>query len=335
MGVRPSVLLVGDVIDDPQPFAPQSPFAQDMPTHREVAAIAGWLASAGYDVDVESQVRSFVDSRKRSPRGITFPLWRAGSSRNRTAIVPGVCEARDLPYVGGDVLVHAACQDKSLSKALIRAAGMKAPDDVVIRSVGDVAGFRFTSMLAPPVVVKPLYSACSIGVDDTSLCVSDEQVQARAYALFEAKLGPVICEEFIPGDEVCLCMLERHGRIVERCVAVYRDADGKCPFQHGLLTFDAKTRPDPGWAIGEDSALLDADTWERAERLLRSLEKVDLFRIDGRLHDGEFTVVELTPDIHLGTDSPFLGGFNAMGKRPADILDRLVQVSLANQFLDG
>lgn len=326
------MLLVGDILDDFQPPANHSPFDQDAPSQKEVAAIAGWLASAGYDVDVETRVRSFVDKRKHDPPGIVFPLWRAGPSRNRTAIIPAVCEARNLPYVGGDPLVHTACQDKFLSKTFIRAAGMRVPEDTVFRSVADVAGFKFTTVLTPPIVVKPLYSACSIGVEDTSLCVSDEQVRARAYALFQAGLGPVICEEFVSGDEACLCILEQHGKIVERCVAVYRDAEGKCPFWDSLLTFDAKTDPNPGWTIGEDSTLVGAKVWEQAEHILRMLGKVDLFRIDGRLHNGEFVVIELTPDIHLGTNSPFLGGFDAMGKGPVRILDQLIQVSLENQI---
>lgn len=331
MARKSSVLLVGDVLDESRPSSVTSLFEQDMPTKKEVADIANWLATAGYDVDVECSVSSFVNASERRSPGIVFPLWRAGPSRNRTAIVPAICEARGLPYVGGDALVQSVCQDKSLSKALVRAAGMTTPNELVIRSIDDVAAFRPTRALASPLVVKPLYSACSIGVDDASMCTSDEQAQTRAYALFEAGLGPVICEEFIPGDEACLCLLEDRGRIVERCVAVYRNQAGRCPFRDGLLTFEAKTRPDPSWAIAEHSGSVEAAVWDRAELLLEALGKVDLFRIDGRLHNGEFTVIELTPDIHLGTGSPFLGGFNAGGKSPSSILDRMVQVSLSNQ----
>ncbi len=332
MGKTASVLLVGDILDDLQMSENQTAFDQDAPTQLEVTTIAGWLTSAGYDVEVETQVSSFVDSRRYDPTGIVFPLWRAGPSRNRTAVVPAVCEARNLRYVGGDAFVQTACQDKFLSKAIIRAAGMRVPADTVIRSITDVAGFQFSTVLTQPVVVKPLYAACSIGIDDASLCVSDEQVRARAYALFQAGLGPVICEEFISGDEVCLCILEQSGKIVERCAAVYRDPEGKCPFSDSLLTFDAKIDPNPTWTIGEDSTLVSGKVWEKAEHLLKILGKVDLIRIDGRLHDGEFVVVELTPDIHLGTESPFLGGFNAMGKNPTYILDLLIRGSLKNQI---
>lgn len=331
MAGKPPVLLVGDVLEESRSGAVSSPFEQDMPTTDEVNSLVTWLKAAGYDVEVESSVERFVDAGVQHPRTIVFPLWRGGASRNRTAIVPAVCEARGLPYIGGDALVQAVCQDKSLSKAFVRAAGMKAPNDLVIRSIHDVEGFYPASHLIPPFVVKPLYSACSIGVDSASLCGSDEPARAKAAELFVAGLGPVICEEFVPGDEVSLCFLEERGLIVERCVSAYYDVMGNCPFRDGLLTFEAKTRSNPDWVIAAHTGPVNSAVWDSAEAMLKALGKVDLFRIDGRLQDGEFTVIELTPDIHLGTESPFLGGFDFIGQRPDKILDRLIQVSLINQ----
>jgi D-alanine-D-alanine ligase len=331
MAERYKVLLVGDVLDESRLPSVRSPFEQDMPSTKEVADIVTWLTNGGYDVEVETSVSTFVNAGKRHSQEIVFPLWRAGPSRNRTAIVPAVCEALALPYVGGDALVQAVCQDKSLSKALVRAAGLRVPGELVIRSVDEVAGIQPTKTLVPPFVVKPLYSACSIGIDASSMCASDEQARSKACDLFRIGLGPVICEEFVSGDEVSLCILEDHGTIAEKCVAVYRDEAGMCPFHDSLLTFEAKTQANPGWAVAEHSRSIDATVWEAAGRMLKAMGKVDLLRIDGRLRDGKFTVIELTPDIHLGIESLFLGGFDAIGKNPTDVLDSLIRISLANQ----
>lgn len=331
MGRKSSVLLVGDILDESRSTSAPSPFDQDMPTTDEVDDLVNWLVLAGYDVDVEGSVRRFVDAGGQHNGGIVFPLWRGGASRNRTAIVPAVCETRDLPYVGGDAWVQTVCQDKSLSKACIRAAGLRAPNEWVIRSIDGLDGFRPTSRLVPPFVIKPLYSACSIGVDNTSLCRSDEQARARAEELFMSDLGPVVCEEFIIGDEVSLCLLEERGQIVERCVTVYKDKTGKCPFRDSLFTFEIKTSANPNWSIAAYCGPMKASVWDSAELLLKELGKVDLLRIDGRLCDGVFTVIELTPDIHMSTESAFLGGFSILGYTPDRILDRLIQISLGNQ----
>jgi D-alanine-D-alanine ligase len=309
-----------------------SMFDQDMPSRTEVTNLVAWLVQAGYEVDVEVSVRCFVDVQVKREGTVVFPLWRGGASRNRTAIVPAVCESRGLLYVGGDALVQTACQDKSLGKAFVRAAGMPIPKEWVIRSMDDLPKFSPSKTLPPPFVVKPLYSACSIGVDDNSLCMSDDEARRRAEELFVCGFGPVICEEFIAGDEVSLCLLEERGRIAARCIAVFRDANGKCSFRNGLFTYAAKTSLNPDWSIAQYPEPLDERIWRSAEALIRTLGKVDLLRIDGRLRDGRFTVIELTPDIHMGTDSAFLGGFAAAGYTPETMLDRLIQTSIRNQM---
>lgn len=328
-----SVLLVADIFEYQD--LRSSAFAADMPTQAEVETIASWLHDAGYDVSVSPRVVDFVDHCPPHHVDIVLPLWRAGDSRNRTAVVPSVCEARGIPYVGADTFGQVVCQDKALSKALLRAAGLKTPHGVVWRRVEEIAESGLTLLVGWPVVVKPLYSACSIGVDDRSLCSSKEEAGDKARELFERRLGPVICEEYVPGDEMSLCILEEQGRIIERCVAVYRDDAGRCPFHNRLLTFDAKIKDSPLWRIEcapHDS--VHRDTWNGVSALVSSLGKLDLCRIDGRLHEDEFWVIELTPDIHLGLDSLFIGGFTAAGRRPSDIMAQMIEVSLRNQGLE-
>ena len=325
------VLLVSDIWEG-DPSAPsETVFEEDMPMLQEVEDISVWLRTAGYDVQIEKRVSSLLGSYSLSRFGIVFPLWRAGSSRNRTAIVPAICEEQGVPYIGGDALVQAACQDKSLSKAFIREAGLSCPQDFVVRSVEDIPSLQLPSNLKPPVVVKPLYSACSIGVDDTSLCRSVLQIRDKAVQLFQAGLGPVICEEFVGGDEVCLCIVEESGKIIARCASAYRGSDGKCPFADDLLTFERKIQPYPPWSITDVSSSVSDEIWSGVGKLVKNLGKVDLLRVDGRLQNGRFIVVELTPDIHLGTASPFLGGFQASGIEPRFVLDVVVKSSLANQ----
>jgi hypothetical protein len=61
------------------------------------------------------------------------------------------------------------------------------------------------------------------------------------------------------------------------------------------------------------------------------LGRVDCFRFDGRLTDGGFVLVELTPDIHMALSSSYLGGFLAQGVPPSALLDQLIRTSLRNQ----
>jgi D-alanine-D-alanine ligase len=291
----------------------------------------GWITEAGYEVDICDDVRSFIESGFSHKDVLVFPLWRGGASRNRTAIVPSYCEARNIPYVGGDAYVQAVCQDKSLSKMLATAVGISVPGEIVLRSEDELRSFSPSQHLHGPFVVKPLYSACSIGVDESSLCHNDDLARERAENLFAAGLGPVVCEEFIEGEEISLCFIEERGTIVNKCVGAYLGIDGKSPFYNRLFTFDDKMNLAPPWSISVLPDTLVLNTWKMAEDLIRRLGKVDIFRIDGRVNEDGFFFIELTPDIHMALESIFLGGFNAAGSPPTELLDCVIRSSIKNQ----
>jgi D-alanine-D-alanine ligase len=327
---KATILLVGDVVsEDDSPS--RTWFDEDRPAAHEVEQLVQWFAEAEYPVDVCDSVRQFVETPPPRERVVVFPLWRGGASRNRTAVVPALCEARGIAYVGGDAFVQTVCQDKSISKLCTSAAGFRVPAECVLRSIDDVSSFHPSARLQPPFVVKPVYSAASIGVTASSLCHTDRDAVARAIELFDEGLGPVVCEEFVPGDEVSLCFIEEAGRIVRRCVATFRTAAGQSPFLGRLYTYADKVQETPPWNVAALEGVAMDTEWAMAETLIRTLGKVDYMRIDGRLDaNGQFVVIELTPDIHLGLTSCFLGSFASAGIYPAAVLDQLVKASLRN-----
>jgi D-alanine-D-alanine ligase len=326
-----SILLVGDIVEDSNATIKRPVFDEDNPSRSEVANLMAWITEAGYQVDVCNSVCSFIESGPANKDVLVFPLWRGGASRNRTAIVPAYCEARNIPYVGGDANIQTVCQDKSLSKMLVNAVGMRVPGEVVLYSEDDLTSFSPSSHLCEPFVIKPLYSACSIGVADSSLCHYDDEARDRAAGLFAAGLGPVVCEEFISGEDISLSFIEERGAIIKRCVGVYRGINGISPFLNRLFTFDDKMNMAPHWSISVLPDTIVQNAWTQTENLIRRLGKVDIMRIDGRLNEDGFVFIELTPDIHMAMESIFLGSFNAAGSPPAELLDYVIRTSIKNQ----
>lgn len=143
------ILLVGDIVEDSNCSVKRPVFDEDNPSRSEVANLVVWLTEAGYDVDICDDVCSFVKSGFSNQDVLVFPLWRGGASRNRTAIIPAYCEARNIPYVGGDAYVQATCQDKSLSKMLANAVGMRIPGEIVLQSENDLKSFNPSSLRIP------------------------------------------------------------------------------------------------------------------------------------------------------------------------------------------
>src|SRR5690349_24800667 len=103
---KPLIMLVGDVVEDRAQAIATRSFDADKPTIHDVEQIRLWLADAGYDVDSVDAVAKFAAAPPKEHDILVLPLWRGGASRNRTAIVPAICEELRIPYVGGDVFVQ-------------------------------------------------------------------------------------------------------------------------------------------------------------------------------------------------------------------------------------
>ena len=333
MGVKEpfDIVLVGDVVADD--LSRQIVFDWDNPTWPEVEQLAQWLRWRGRSVQVVPSVSTFAAAAGDYREKLIFPLWRGGGSRNRTCIVPGVCEALGLPYVGADSFAQGVCQDKSLSKHYLRAAGIECMPDVVVSTwppppaeLNAIHDFPF------PVVVKPLFSACSIGIDADSLCLEPESVPSLVCRLTKQGLGPVMIEPFIKGTEVSICLVEAAGEIVLSCVSSYVRSDGSCPFADGLFTMDQKTAVKRDWKVGCRHDVFDGELRAKIEKLIALLGPFGPLRVDGRLSNGRFIAIELTPDIHLGLDSAFIGGFDAANVPPESVLDIILTATVTNSL---
>jgi len=333
MHIKPVVLLVGDVVADRARAIATRSFDADKPTIQDVEQIVAWLMETGYAVDVQDRVEKFAERPPRAQDLIVLPLWRGGASRNRTAIVPAICEELAIPYIGGDVFVQTVCQDKSLSKVFSVNAGFQVPREWYLPTSADVERFNPSLRLTAPFVVKPQYSAASIGIDDRSLCYTDEDARTRAADLFNIGLGPVVCEEFVVGDEISLCFVEERGNIIAKCIVTYLDRAGIYPYRSSLMTFDEKAREDEDCKLHLWPHSVPDKLWNSAARLVHLLGKIDHMLVDGRIDRDQFIVIELTQDSNLGITSELVGGFNAAGTTPPLFFDQLIQASLRSQAI--
>ena len=100
---------------------------------------------------------------------VVFPALHGGAGENGT--VQGMLEVLGLPYVGSKVLASAVCMNKNMAKAVLRAAAVRVPRGVLLKSeIGTVeavaraiggsgGGSGF------PLVVKPNNGGSSVGVE--------------------------------------------------------------------------------------------------------------------------------------------------------------------------
>ena len=319
------VIFVGDVVESTAYAVSADAYQADNPTVEEVEVLRHALQAEGWQAEVISSVSDFANGANYELRrdDLVFPLWRGGPSRNRTALVPGICEARGVRYVGSDAFVHALCQDKSLSKAVAARLGLAVAAERVIRSREQLDELVSLPLPDRSWIVKPLFGACSIGIDDAALTNGLDEAREATGRLFDAGLGPVLVEEFVPGREISWCAAGwAHTRHI---LTEFVRSDGSCPFEFKPYTFEDKLGPSADWSFSKVDPAGMPGIEMLCAKVMTELGAHDLFRIDIRLGADGPVLLELTPDIHLGLDSLYLGGFAECGLSPVEVLCCIVE----------
>jgi D-alanine-D-alanine ligase len=178
-----------------------------------VAAIARALEMLGHSVVRLGGGREFLANILKNNIDFVFNIAEGrGVYRSREAQVPSVLEMLGIDYSGSDPECLALCLDKPLTKRVLQAAGVTTPRWQVItdsRQLGEVTVSNFPL----PAFVKPAYEGSSKGIRFASRVETVEQARRMATMLLEQYQQPVMVEEFIPGDEVTVGVIDSPPRV--------------------------------------------------------------------------------------------------------------------------
>lgn len=258
------------------------------------------LSLIGCDVSHYTTVETFLENIKFHKDAIMFSTLCGGRhSRNKRGLLPSICEAYGLRYVGADAYTQTLCFDKYLSKLFVEGTSFLIPHSILIRNEADFSKLSRWDYF--PCIVKPNNEACSIGVfEELAFTCEDVKQQARTLLIDYA---PVLVEEYIPGREISICIAGTAERI-DILEAVELRIDGEAEF--GVWGYASKR-------MGRGSishSIVTAETpniiIEDAKKLFLELGKVEVMRIDCRVNNSGYYVIELSPDCSL-SKSCFIG----------------------------
>jgi D-alanine-D-alanine ligase len=247
---------------------------------------------------------------------LVLSIYGGSSSRSRMAITPAVCEAFGLRFVGPDAYGRIIAQDKEISKRLSLDCGLATPAWRVVRSEAEA---EIASRLTPPVVVKPLLEGSSMGISDDSLQYSAEGALTHAIGLLERFGQPVIVEQFIVGREVSYTKIEDPNSDLWGLSEVTMTGDDGY-FSGRLFQAEEKMVRDPRRTVRNIDLLLSAEDKSGIDRLLTAFGRYGYCRVDGRLSDGKFHFIELTPDAWLGRTGQFAMSYTEKGWSYPDVI---------------
>ena len=209
-----------------------------------------------------------------------FNIAEGIGGRGRESQVPALCEMLGVPCSGSGPLAIGMTLDKALAKSVAKAHGIATAPWLVTDSsfIIHPSSFRF------PLFAKPSNEGSSMGITESSLCHDKAELEATVNRL--TRYGPVLVEEFLPGDEFTVGIVD--GEVLAVMQVVPREAS-----EHFIYSLEVKrdytNRVDYHFVDAPDVAAVALAVWRAFE--LRDVARVDVRRD----RDGVANFVEVNP----------------------------------------
>jgi D-alanine-D-alanine ligase len=201
---KPSVLVLYN-----QPLLPNDhPDAQSEHTVVEIAEfISRTLDRAGFSTSMLGlgpDPGALWQELKGRGIDVVFNLFEGNLDNPETeSYVAGLLDWAGMPYTGSPFQALSLARAKHTAKYLLKGAGLPTADFQIVHELpAPVCKLDF------PVIVKPATQDASIGMDQNSVCTDQCQLEQRVQYVFLTYGAPVLIEEYIPGRELNVSLLE-------------------------------------------------------------------------------------------------------------------------------
>src|SRR5262245_31599721 len=276
------------------------------------------LAAAGFPVTrlgVSTDPQALLNGLRKHRPDVVFNLFEGTADHGNTeAYVAGVLQWLGIPFTGCPFQTLSLARNKPLTKRLLQGAGLPTPDFFVVEELPVPK-----CPLEWPVIVKPAEQDASVGLDQGSVVIGQEQLNERVAWLLGTYGPPVMVEEFIRGREFNVGLIEAPELRVLPISEILFAASG--PDHWPIVTYDAKWKPgtrDYEATPPRYPAAIGPRLRERledlAQRAFQLLSCRDYARVDFRVrHPSRPYILEINPNPDISPTAGLAGGLVSAG----------------------
>ncbi len=233
-------------------------------------------------------------------------------------------------YTGSPPDVLSLSWDKAAVKSLLTGHAVPTPFGRVVHEDRAQGWDRF------PAIVKPAFEHCSVGVDSNAVVLDAQALHERVAYVRNAFAQPVLVEEFIDGREFHVT-LWGNGRI-EMLPPAEMDFSAFADVRDRLCTFDSKFTPGSRHYEGVELRIPASMTEAELAELQRTSEAAyrwvgcrDYARLDLRLRDEIFYVLDINPNADISPDTSLAYAAEAAGMTYGAFASRLVRLAASRR----
>jgi D-alanine-D-alanine ligase len=318
-----------------------------------IEALESAIRAAGHEPIRLGWGLEMIEALQRERVDGVFNIAEGVGGRGRESQVPAVLEMLAIPCTGSDALAIALTLDKALAKIVAKSAGIATaawfvcdppsisgtdksvcatrvlPDTQmplqakvsVAQTLLSVPGQDAAAATANPgfpMFAKPAAEGSSMGITERSLCRNEAELDAAVERL--KQYGPVLVEEFLPGDEFTVGII---GGEVLGVMQVLPRGDDK-DFIYSLdVKRDYLNRVDYRLVDASDIAVVALDVWRAFG--LRDVARIDVRR--DRNGVANFVEVNPLPGVHpINSDLVILA--RLAGISHPDLIGRIIEAAI-------
>jgi len=298
-----NIVLVADSINHTKDNVTDKSTTLEKPSLEYTKNLYNALTNFANQVIVCNSPKELAIELENKKVDVVMTIYGGEKSRNRMALVPAVCESFNVPFMGADVYNRIICQDKNLSKKIANELGIKTPNSILIEDKYDI---QLINTLNLPLVIKPNFEGSSIGISNSSLVHTYDEALNTITESLKNFQQTILVEEFIPGKEVNITVVgdNENIQIFEAVEDIMLENDSF--FDDNLFTLENKKLLRDKFSHKIITNELNDETKNKIKNLYKKLGKIDYIRVDGKFCNGDFILIELTPDPHLGITSGFV-----------------------------
>ncbi|MBQ3498340.1 MAG: hypothetical protein IJA87_04340 [Clostridia bacterium] len=279
------------------------------------------------DFDIYTDIELFVENIYKHKNDIIFPMKYGRNTPNSKSIIPGICEGANLKYIGADDYAHIICNDKYTSKLFAREFGIKTAACVLIRDFNNTENIKMRlKELSLPLVIKPNFGGGSTGISQNNVCFDYQEALKLCLALYYYHKMPILVEEYISGQEVEMILVGNSREIIFS-EEVQLIMGNKESYDKEIWGFETKKIDDSSIDFKMSNFISQNDI-HKIHNLFKAFDKIEFMRVDGRFHNGEFYLIELSPDCYLGDDCAFYYAFQNKGYSLSEMFEYLIKNGL-------
>jgi D-alanine-D-alanine ligase len=296
-----AVLLVDEsqfVPDDPNfTKQPKKPWEAEFSVSHALRKLGHSVAG----IPVTSNVAETLARIKEARPDFVFNLVEEiNGCREHDNLLVRILELMEVPCTGASAEALMLSRNKHLAKLVVAEAAVPVSKGVVVtegmKNSHSVAGLKF------PLIVKPLHGDGSEGINAKSYVKSPAVLQRRIEQLMRQRRRPVLCEEYVPGREICVTLSGLQTVSVDSICELVFPRRSQVKFATELAKFDKQYRSRAGIFYRTPARLpekVQSQVMNLAKKAYCALGIESYAKIEFRVSDVQIVFIEANPNSQL------------------------------------